>query len=166
MTITAVAKEDRRMDPVTAVVVSALAAGAAAGMKDTATQAVKDAYSELKKLISHKYGDVDVTALERRPDSAHKKESLAEDLEDAGADKDPELVAAAAAVLQAVERHAPHVVIGVDVKDLVATALEVVDVKSSGDGVRIENGSIAGDVRIHGVQAGILAPPDPDSTRS
>ncbi|WP_282779147.1 MULTISPECIES: hypothetical protein [unclassified Nocardia] len=154
------------MDPVTAVVVSAIAAGAVAGVSETASQAVKDAYTGLKNLLSGKYRDVDVTAVERKPNSAAKRESLAEDLEDAGVGGDSELAEAAVAVLEAVQQHAPRVVVGVDVKNLVAAALEVADVRSTGDGVRVEDGTIGGDVRIHGVQAGISEPPDPRNARS
>ncbi|MGW5312030.1 hypothetical protein ACWEQ0_19395 [Nocardia thailandica] len=97
------------MDPVTAVVVSAIAAGALAGVGDTATQAVKDAYAGLKSLLSRKYAEVDVSKLEQKPDSQPKKDSLAEDLDDAGAAGDAELGRAAAAVLEAVREHAPQV---------------------------------------------------------
>ncbi|MGW4247839.1 hypothetical protein ACWELQ_35750, partial [Nocardia sp. NPDC004722] len=90
------------MDPVTAAVVAAITAGALAGAKETATQLVKDAYGALKNVISRKYGNVDVSGVERRPNSDAKKQSLAEDLEDAGVAGDSELAAAAAAVLEAV----------------------------------------------------------------
>lgn len=153
------------MDPVTAVVVSAIAAGAVAGVADTATQAVKDAYAGLRNLVSRKYRDVDMSAVERRPESEAKRESLAEDLEDAGAAGDAELARAAVAVLEAVHHHDPQAVIGVDVKNLVAAALDVIDVKSAGDGVRVVNGTISGAVRIHGVQAGFPEPPDPSTAR-
>ncbi|MFQ6394940.1 hypothetical protein ACLMAJ_15930 [Nocardia sp. KC 131] len=154
------------MDPVTAVVVSAIAAGAVAGVADTATQAVKDAYAGLKNLISGKYRDVDVTAVERRPESEAKKESLAEDLEDAGAAGDTELAAAAAALLEAVQHHHPHVVVGVDVRDLVAAALEISDIKSTGDGVRVTGTTIAGEAKISGVEAGGPGSPDPTTART
>ena len=44
------------MDPVT-MVVAALAAGAGAGVKDTATAAVKDAYAGLKGLLAERFRD-------------------------------------------------------------------------------------------------------------
>ncbi|MFC9892225.1 hypothetical protein ACFVMC_00905 [Nocardia sp. NPDC127579] len=153
------------MDPVTAVVASAIAAGAVTGLGDTPSQAVLDAYSGLRRLISDKYQGVDLTAVERKPDSQSKRESLAEDLQDAGAAGDAELAQAAVAVLEAVRRHAAGAVVGVDLSDLVAAALDVVDVKSAGDGVRVVGGTIAGAVRIHGVEAGFQAPPDPYSAR-
>ncbi|WP_157117586.1 hypothetical protein [Nocardia vaccinii] len=87
------------MDPVTAAVVAAISTGALAGAKDSASQPMKDAYGGLKSLISRKYRGVDVSGVERRPNSKAKQESLAEDLEDAGACGDSELAEAAKAVL-------------------------------------------------------------------
>jgi hypothetical protein len=44
------------MDPV-ALIVAALAAGASAALKDTATEAIKDAYNGLKSLLKRKLGN-------------------------------------------------------------------------------------------------------------
>ncbi|RDI64125.1 hypothetical protein [Nocardia pseudobrasiliensis] len=154
------------MDPVTAAVVAAVAAGALAGATQTASQLVKDAYDRLEGLLSRKYRDVDVTGVERRPNSDAKKESLAEDLDDAGAGGDSELAEAAAAVLEAVRQHAPQVLIGVDVKGLVAAALEISDIESTGNGVRLTDSNIAGHTKIAGVRAGFSGPPDPTAARS
>ncbi|WP_328392836.1 hypothetical protein [Nocardia sp. NBC_00416] len=152
------------MDPVTAVVVSAIAAGAAAGVSDTAAQMVKDAYRGLKDLLSRKYEQVDVSGLERKPDSEVKKQSLAEDLDDAGAAGDAELGAAALAVLGAVRQHHPQVV-GAEVTNLVAAVLEISDIASAGDGVRVADSEIAGAVKISGVRAGRTEAPDPGAAR-
>lgn len=151
------------MDPVMALVVSAIAAGAVAGVGDTAKQAVRDAYAGLKNLISHKYADVDVSGLERKPDSESKRASLAEDLVDAGATADAELAAAAAAVLEVVRQHDPQVVVGVDVQGLIAEALKISDIASTGDGVRVADSKIAGAAEITGVKAGFT---DPSTARS
>lgn len=153
------------MDPVTAVVVSAIAAGAVAGVGDTAAQVVKDAYIGLKNLISRQYTDVDVSGLERKPESEKKKDSLAEDLEDAGAAGDTELGSAAAALLEAIAQHAPHAVVGVDVTGLVSAALTIADVGSTGDGVRLSNSTIEGATEIRGVRAGFAESPDPSVAR-
>jgi hypothetical protein len=152
------------MDPVTAVVVSAIAAGAAAGVSDTAAQVVKDAYLGLKDLISGKYRGVDVSGVERKPESESKQASLAEDLDDAGAAGDAELGAAAVAVLQAVQQHHPQVV-GAEVTGLVAAVLEISDIASAGDGVRVSDSEIAGAVKISGVRAGFTEAPDPGTAR-
>lgn len=153
------------MDPVTAVVVSAIAAGAVAGVGDTATQVVKDAYVGLKSLLSRKYAEVDVSAVEKKPDSQPKKDSLAEDLEEAGAAGDPELGQAAAAVLKVVREHAPQVVVGLDIDNLVAEALKVTDVTSAGDGVRVRNSTITGTAEFSKLRAGFTESPDPTTAR-
>jgi hypothetical protein len=44
------------MDPIT-LILTALAAGAGAGVKDTASSAITDAYNGLKTLIQRKFGD-------------------------------------------------------------------------------------------------------------
>ncbi|MEU6559095.1 hypothetical protein [Nocardia nova] len=153
------------MDPVTAVVISAIAAGAVAGVGDTATQVVKDAYAGLKSLLSRKYADVDVSAVEKKPNSQPKKDSLAEDLADAGAAGDPELGQVAAAVLEAVREHAPQVVVGLDIDNLVAQALKVTDIASAGDGVRVRNSKISGTAEFSKVRAGFTESPDPTTAR-
>lgn len=150
--------QDRGMDPVTALVVSAIVTGAAAGVGDTSKQAVKDTYTGLKNLITHKYSGVDVSAVERKPDSEPKKASLAEDLADAGAADDAELAAAAAAVLDAVREHAPQVVVGLDVNGLKAEALNVFRVVSAGDGVRVKDATVAGPANFGDIVAGFGQP--------
>ncbi|MEU2258441.1 hypothetical protein ABZ540_35335 [Nocardia xishanensis] len=149
----------------TAVVVSAIAAGAVAGVGDTAAQVVKDAYAGLKDLLSRKYEDVDVSGLERKPDSDTKKASLAEDLADAGAAGDVELGSAAAAVLEVVRQHTPQAVVGVDVAGLIAAALTISDVASTGDGVRVSDSEISGPAQISGVRAGFTESPGPSTAR-
>ncbi len=62
------------------------------GVKDTAAQAVKDAYASLKKLIVGRY-QRSVAGVESKPESTAKRDSLAEDLVDSGADTDAELLA-------------------------------------------------------------------------
>ncbi|MGW6123115.1 hypothetical protein ACWFRF_29020 [Nocardia sp. NPDC055165] len=153
------------MDPVTAVVVSAIAAGAVAGVGDTATQVVKDAYAGLKSLLSRKYAAVDVSAVEKKPDSQPKKDSLAEDLDEAGAAGDPELGHAAAVVLEAVREYSPHVVVGLDIDNLVAEALKVTNINSAGDGVRVRNSTITGAAEFSGVRAGFTESPGPTTAR-
>jgi hypothetical protein len=54
------------MDPVT-LIVAALAAGAAAGLKPTAEQAVKDAYAGVKAFILNKYPSLSLEPLEQKP---------------------------------------------------------------------------------------------------
>ncbi|MEU4517376.1 hypothetical protein AB0F52_01510 [Amycolatopsis sp. NPDC024027] len=90
------------------LVVSALTAGAVAGVKDTASAAVKDAYasvqSGVRRLLSHSDAGEDVSVLEAyavAPDEY--RDGLVAALSAAGAGEDAELVAAAQAVLAAVD---------------------------------------------------------------
>ncbi len=91
------------MDPVT-LIVAALVIGAAAGLQDTATAAVKDAYSGLKSLIRSRFGHHDQTideqlaAVDQKPDT--DPAPLAEKLRSVRAGDDAELVQAAQALLE------------------------------------------------------------------
>jgi len=94
---------DLLMDPIT-LVVAAVAMGASAGLSETAVAVVKDAYAGLKALLTGRA--VDVSGVERRPDSPAQQVALQETLADAGG-VDDEVVAAARAVTDAVAAHAP-----------------------------------------------------------
>jgi len=144
------------MEPIT-LIITALVLGIATGLKPTAEQAVKDAYDGLKKLIQDKYNaKASLAALENKPDSEVKKESLKEDLTDAGADQDPEVLEKAETVLQAVQEHAPQAAaaIGVNLKDIEAAFLEIGRVRSTGTGVNVEKGKFTGGIKIDDVDAG------------
>jgi hypothetical protein len=93
------------MDPITVTIVSAVAAGAAAGASEVATSAIKDAYAGLKRLIADGYRNVApfVDAVEADPASKPEQTVLAKELDQAGAAKDDELKAAAQALLDAIE---------------------------------------------------------------
>lgn len=89
------------MDPISAIL-AALAAGAAAAAKETASSAIKDAYEGLKSLIKKKLAGkslagaaVDTHAAEPAPSEAVLRPALKE----AAVDRDDELLAAAKALL-------------------------------------------------------------------
>ncbi len=149
------------MDPIT-LVVSALAAGASSALKSTAEAAVKDAYGTLKRLIRGRYTDVDVEPVEKRPESQAKRESLAEDLETAGASQDGELLETAQRLVEAVRAHDAQAgpSIGVDLEQVEAEFLKVSDVRSSGTGVRVRHGTFSQGIDISGVDAGGGPAPD------
>ncbi|MDQ6900340.1 MAG: tetratricopeptide repeat-containing protein [Candidatus Dormibacteraeota bacterium] len=98
------------MDPSTAIdpITAAIATGAAAGLTGVATQAVRDGYEALKSGLRARFPKIDVGSLEERPSSQAKQASLAEDLEEAGADRDPELLQLARALVEVIEREAPQ----------------------------------------------------------
>ncbi|MFI6531842.1 hypothetical protein ACIBHY_05295 [Nonomuraea sp. NPDC050547] len=90
------------MDPVT-LVVTALAAGAALGLKDTASAAVKDAYEALKGLAKRRLdgrpdGELALDRHEQAPDTW--RNPLLAELAAAGAEGDGELVTAARALME------------------------------------------------------------------
>jgi hypothetical protein len=79
------------MDALTSLV-TALAAGAAAGLKPTVEQAVKDSYTGLKGLIQRKYAQVSLDQLEANPTSKSRRGMAEEDLGAAVADQDAEVL--------------------------------------------------------------------------
>jgi hypothetical protein len=90
------------MEPLTTALIAALA--------KVAEPAVKDAYEGLKALITKKLGArhavVDaVTSLEKKPDSAGRRETLDEEIAGSGAATDAEIVAAARGLLEKVKQH-------------------------------------------------------------
>jgi hypothetical protein len=94
------------MEPVTVTtaILAAIAAGATAGVTDTAKKAIGDAYAGLKTLLKRKFGGDSkvveaVEKLERDPESAGWKETVGKEAAKAGANQDQELIAAAEDVL-------------------------------------------------------------------
>lgn len=90
------------MDPIS-LIIAALVAGAAAGAKDTASSAVKDAYEGLKGLIRRRFGgdqaaEAELRKAEETPVGDHS--ALSARLEAAGAADDAELLRAAQEVLK------------------------------------------------------------------
>lgn len=96
------------MDPITAAILAAAAAGAIAGLTDTAKQAIADAYAGFKSLLKKKYGETSevvkaAESVETKPDSDARKGVLKEEVTSTKADKDAELLAAAQALLEKVK---------------------------------------------------------------
>ena len=93
------------MDPVT-LILTALAAGAALGVKDTASAAVKDAYEGLKALVKKRFagrrdGELVLARYEEVPDTW--RGPLTAELTAVGAAADEDLVKAAQALMQLVD---------------------------------------------------------------
>lgn len=93
------------MDPVS-LVISALVAGATAAFKDTAGQAMKDAYGSLKTLLKRKFAgkpaaEVALDQHEEKPEVW--KEPLKQALTESGAGEDEEVIKAAQALLKQVD---------------------------------------------------------------
>jgi len=92
------------MDPIT-LIVTALAAGAALGVKDTASAMVTDAYAGVKALVKKRLGERPGAELvlarhEQAPETWQAP--LMAELAETGADGDRDLIAAAQALLDLV----------------------------------------------------------------
>jgi hypothetical protein len=89
------------------IIIAALVAGATAAVKDTAGQAVKDAYQSLKTLIKNKFAEQGkeddsniVDKHEKKLDSEAFKALLKEELTNLGIDKDDAIIKAAEEVMK------------------------------------------------------------------
>jgi hypothetical protein len=93
------------MDPVTAAIVAAIAAGLARGAGNVGENLLGDAYSGLKGLLRRRFGGNSgvaraVDELEARPESDARRQVLAEEVKASGADRDDELLQAAKDLLE------------------------------------------------------------------
>jgi hypothetical protein len=122
------------MEPLTAIV-TALALGAAAGLKETAEQIFKDSYAALKALVKRKFPQASpsLDQLEQAPDSKARRAVVEEDLAKLGAASDTEVLQQAKALLDLIEQHAPAMasVIGVDLEEIKGGALRIRDTRPS-----------------------------------
>jgi hypothetical protein len=152
------------MDPVS-IVVAALAAGAAAGLKDTVAGAIKDAYSGLKRLISQRYADVSTSGLEKKPESKDQQSALKESLTDAGAGSDADLLAAAKALREAIKVHDPgaFATVGIELSNIEAASLDIgdVNVAPGAKGLDADDLKVSGAVKIGNINAGTQKPDHP-----
>jgi len=140
-----------------AAIVTAIATGAA----ETTKLVIQDLYAAIKKRIQEKHpqANASLEALEKKPDSASKRESLKEDLQDSGADKDDDLLKQARALLTAIEEHAPQLAqaIGVNLEDVKAANLRLKEISVTGEqatGVNLSKGEFSGDIEIGSVKVG------------
>jgi hypothetical protein len=141
------------VDPVT-LVVTAVALGASAGLTETATTAIKDAYGGLKRLLTTR--QVDLSAIERKPDSKAQQNALEETLTDLPGGVDRELLDAAQHVAEAVSVYRPEAAepLGVDLRNVQAEFIRVRSIDSSGTGFRGEGLTLRGGVDLGDVRAG------------
>jgi hypothetical protein len=134
------------MDPIT-LIVTALAAGAALGVKDTASTAIKDAYSGLKALVRKRLaGRPDGELVLARHEQAPEKwrAPLMDELDQAGAGQDVGLLTAAEALMRLTDEAGAR------------TGKYTVDVRGA-QGVQIGDRSTQHNV--FGVPPGRLVPP-------
>lgn len=109
------------MDPITTAFVAALTVGATSGITDTAKALISDAYQGLKSLLSKKFGHESslvksIEVLEAKPTAVGRQQTLDEEIIDAGANCDQDIVQAAQQLLNLVqtqqggELHIQHIV--------------------------------------------------------
>ena len=155
------------MDPATTLIVTAIALGAAAGLKDTTEQVVKDAYAGLKTLIQRKYAQVNLGLLEDSPESEIQRMAVGEVLNKAGATEDEGLLKQAIKVIQIIQAKAPETAasINLNLGEIdVATDIELGDIHAEGDlNVDIDKAkSSSGGFRLTGLRAGDTKEDDPE----
>lgn len=130
------------MDPFITAIVTSLALGAAAGAKETATQAVKDAYSALKALLRRKYPSVRVDELEKHPESASERASVGTTLQREGAATDADVIQRAREILHLVREQEADLpeTIGLALSDIEDSELTIDEISadSGGIGARID----------------------------
>jgi predicted YcjX-like family ATPase len=148
------------MDPITAIV-TAVAIGAAEALNSTAKQAVQDLYTGLKTLIQDKYhgANSSLEALEKKPDSVSKRDSLQEDLHDSDAANDVELLQQAQALLKSIEEHAPQAAqaIGLKWEDVNVANVRLKDLIVIGQqaaGVHFKGVTLSGDFEADTIKVG------------
>ncbi|MCB0256750.1 MAG: hypothetical protein KDI55_23770, partial [Anaerolineae bacterium] len=109
------------MDPTT-LIVTALAAGAAADAAGGATPAFRDAHAALLARLAANYPTVNAGVLAADPGSKELQAYLRKQLDAAGAGQDVQLLEAALALLKSVQASAPTTagVIGVDLDNVIA----------------------------------------------
>ena len=144
------------MEPVTTSIVTALVAGAVAGLKPTVSQVIKDGYEGLKALIKRKYSHVSIDQLAAEPTSKARRAVVEEDLQKTEAEKDPEVLQQVKALLDAIQSQPPEVMsaVGVDLEDIKAASLTIRDVIATGTAVQAKKVEMSGDILIEGVRGG------------
>ena len=146
------------MDPLTAII-TAIATGAAEALGATTKQIIQDLYASLKKHIQEKHPQANssLDALEKKPESASKRTSLQEDLQETDAAKDSELLKLAQALLTAIEEHAPQSAqaVGVQLEEIKAANLRLKEITVKGEqamGVHVKKAELSGDIEMSNIQ--------------
>lgn len=144
------------MDALNAIL-TAIVSGAVASAQPTTEKVISDLYDGLKSLIQRKYSGISLEALEKKPDSEAKQASLLEDLQDARAAEDGELLQQAQALLTAISEQPPQIAqaMGVKLEEVKAANVRLQEIIVSGEqaaGVHIKQGEFSGDIEISNVK--------------
>lgn len=138
-------------------IMMAIISGAVASAKPTTEKVISDLYTSLKAVIQRKYHDISLDAVEKKPDSEAKQAALREDLMDANAGEDKDLLQQAQILLQAIAEQAPQIAqaIGIKIEDVKAANVRLQEIIVSGEqaaGVHIKKGEFTGDIEISKVK--------------
>jgi hypothetical protein len=119
-------------------------------------ESVKDAYRAVRGFLSRKYPQVDLTAVEKDPESKGQQLVLVEKLANSDAAADPEFSALAKRLVDAVaaEVRTTGPQTGVQLDDFEAASLRINDVIATGTGVLIKRGRIEGSAEFTSIRAG------------
>ena len=111
------------MESFWASLVDAMQAGALAAAKDTASQALKDAYSAVRDYIGSKHSGVSLDSLRQEPSSARQRLVFQQELESVSAEDDPELLMLMRSLVEALisQDTDAATTVGVDLQNIRAT---------------------------------------------
>lgn len=146
------------MTEVVHLLVDALVMGAALRRTPATFPPVVAAYSELKQRLAACDATIDLTRIEARPESARGRDYLREDLHASDALRDPAVISAIAALIDAIHSSAAAAqadqAIGVDIAQVRATALQLLDITGEDVAVRLRDSTIDGTVTIRNAHGG------------
>jgi hypothetical protein len=142
------------------VIAAALAFAGGEAAKTVVGESVKDAYRAVKEFLS---GKVDLTPVEKAPQSKPRQDVLVEDLTNSGVAMDPEFSPLAKRLIDAVaaDMRKTGPATGVQLDDFEAASLRINDVIASGTGVLIKRGRFEGHAEITGIRAGVTGNQNP-----
>ena len=144
------------MDPIS-ILLTAIVSGAAAALKPTAGEVVKDAYEGLKALIKKRWSTVDVESVEQNPKSASRQGVLKEDLEKTRVAQDADVLAKAQEVIQAVSTHAREAAqeAGISLVQLKAAGnVNIKNLLAEGGGISVRDVTAGQDINVEGLRSG------------
>ena len=143
------------MDPVS-IIATALVLGAANGLKEVAEVAIKDCYTAIKSIIQSDYSSVDVEVIEKNPESEVRQAVLEEDLSQAKAGEDEQLLEKAQELISlANSKMAQETIssVGVEIIEVEGGNLEIRRVNSETRGVVVKKSKFSGDITVTDVHA-------------
>lgn len=144
------------MDPVSAIV-GALIAGASAALKDTANQAIKDAYAGLKRLLKDTYSFASVALIEKQPENITYQRAAEDELKGSNALQDNDVLQKAVDILNAIESSSEGEIEawGVDVETIKAGRNVLLEhISGESGGLRAKSVEAENDITMRDIHGG------------